>query len=105
MEAVSATARGLREKGRAAEVTALIDRLNDRVPRESLTWILPDVPVFYHPALEMMRASSGELNSSDALIALACRQREIPAIDSFDADFDRVEWLKRIATPDDISDA
>lgn len=105
MEAISATARRLREKGRAAKVTALIDRLNDRVPRESLTWILPDVPVFSHPALEMMRASSGELNSSDALIALACREREIPPIASFDADFDRLEWLKRIATPDDVRDA
>ena len=105
MEAISATARRLREKGRAAEVAGLIDRLNDRVPHENLTWILPDIPVFYHPALEIMRASSGELNANDALIALACREREIPAIASFDSDFDRVGWLKRIATPDDLPGA
>lgn len=102
MEAISAAARRLREKDRATEVPALIDRLNDRVPHKNLTWILPDVPTFYHPALEIMRASSGELNFNDALIALACREREIPAIASFDADFDRVDWLRRIAAPDDL---
>lgn len=59
-EAISAAARRLREKDRAAEVPALIDRLNDRVPQENLTWILPDVPDFYHSALEIMRASIWE---------------------------------------------
>jgi predicted nucleic acid-binding protein len=101
-EAISAAARRLREKDRAAEVPALIERLNDRVPHENLTWILPDVPAFYHPALEIMRASSGELNFNDALISLACREREIPAIASFDSDFDRIDWLRRIAAPDDL---
>ena len=38
----------------------------------------------------------------DALIALACRERGISAIASFDADFDQVPWLKRIAQPEDI---
>jgi predicted nucleic acid-binding protein len=40
--------------------------------------------------------------SVDALIALACREREIPAIASFDADFDQVAWLKRVAAPEDV---
>jgi predicted nucleic acid-binding protein len=75
---------------------------HDRVPHANLTWILPDVPAFYHPALEIMRASSGELNFNDALIALACREREISAIASFDSDFDRIDWLQRIAAPDDL---
>lgn len=101
-EAISAAARRLREKGRTADVSALLDRLNERVPRGNLTWILPDVPDFYAQALDMMRGSSGELNFNDALIALACREREIPAIASFDADFDRVSWLRRIAGPQDI---
>lgn len=41
--------------------------------------------------------------SSRALIALACREWEIPALVSFDADFDQLPWLKRLATPDDLS--
>lgn len=101
-EAISAAARRLREKGRAAEVSTLLDRLTERVPHESLTWILPDVPVFYTRVLAIMRASSGELNFNDALIALACRERNIPSIASFDADFDEVDWLRRIAGPQDI---
>jgi predicted nucleic acid-binding protein len=92
----------LREKGRAGDVSALLNRLNKRVPRGSLTWILPDVPDFYAQALDMMRGSSGELNFNDALIALACRERQIPAIASFDGDFDKVDWLRRIAGPQDI---
>ena len=103
-EAISAASRRLREKDRATEVAALLARLNDRVPYEQLTWILPDTPFFYRPALELMRVSSGELNFNDALISLACREREIPAIASFDSDFDRVEWLQRIATPADLVD-
>ena len=104
-EAISAAARRLREKGREVEVAALIDRLNRQVPYEQLTWILSDVPVFYPQVLDMMHDSSGELNFNDALIALACREREIPAIASFDADFDQVTWLERIATPEDVRGA
>jgi predicted nucleic acid-binding protein len=34
---------------------------------------------------------------------VACRERDIPAIASFDADFDQVAWLKWIATPVDVT--
>jgi predicted nucleic acid-binding protein len=44
----------------------------------------------------------GARNFNDALLALACRERDIAAIASFDADFDRVAWLKRIAAPEDL---
>lgn len=71
-------------------------------PQPTLTWIFPDVPRLYSAALDLMRVSSGELNFNDALIALACREREIPAIASFDADFDQVAWLKRAAKPEDV---
>ena len=104
-EAISAAARRLREKGRAGEVPALLDRLGVRVPQERLTWILPDVPVLYPQALELMRFSSGELNFNDALIALACRERALSTIASFDADFDQVRWLKRVSKPSDVQNS
>lgn len=50
-----------------------------------------------------MRSGGGELNFNDALIALACRERGIPAIAGFDADFDRVPWLRRLARPEDLA--
>lgn len=101
-EAISVATRRLHEKGRAAEVALLLDRLNAQLAPDTITWILPDVPHFYPRILDIIRSSSGELNFNDALIALACQERGIPAIASFDADFDRVAWLKRIAGPDNL---
>jgi predicted nucleic acid-binding protein len=51
---------------------------------------------------EIKRATNGALNFNDALIALACREREIPTIASFDADFDQITWL-RLAHPEDLT--
>ena len=101
-EAVSTAARRLHEKGRGNEVRDLLDRLEMRIPYELIIWILPDVPRFYSEALAMIRSSSGELNFNDALIALACRERNIPAIASFDPDFDQLPWLEQMATPQDV---
>jgi len=39
---------------------------------------------------------------NDALIALSCHSRNIPFIASFDQDFDKVRWLRRLAEPDDL---
>ena len=102
-EAISVAVRRMHEKGRTAEVAPLLDRLNAQVPLDTITWILPDVPHLYPRVLHLIRSSSGELNFNDALIALACQERGIPAIASFDADFDRVDWLKRVAEPADLS--
>jgi predicted nucleic acid-binding protein len=81
----------------------LFDRLDAQVPRDTITWILPDVPHLHPEALDLMHSSSGALNFNDALIALACRERGIPAIASFDADFDHVPWLRRLAWPEDVA--
>ena len=102
-ESVSAATRRLHEKNRLAEVQALLNRLDAQVPNDTITWILPDVPHLYPEVLALIRSSSGALNFNDALIALACRERDIPAIASFDADFDQVTWLRRLAHPEDVS--
>lgn len=101
-EAASVLVRRLHEKGRGAAAQRMLEHLNTYIPSQQIVWILPDVPRLYLHVLELMRASDGELNFNDALMALACREREIPAIVSFDADFDRVDWLRRIAAPDDL---
>jgi predicted nucleic acid-binding protein len=101
-EAVSVATRRAFEKDRQDKVGALYDRMENEFPTDVITWILPDVPDIYADVLSLMRSSSGELNFNDALIALSCRERGIPAIASFDADFDRVPWLKRLAYPEDV---
>ena len=102
-ESISVAARRLHEKGLSTEVEALLDRLNDQVTSDAITWILPDVPRLYPEVLTLIRSSSGALNFNDALIALACRERGIAAIASFDADFDEVPWLQRLAHPEDAA--
>jgi predicted nucleic acid-binding protein len=81
----------------------LLDRLNDQVTGDAITWVLPDIPRLYPEVLTLIRSSSGALNFNDALIALACRERGIAAIASFDADFDGVPWLQRLAHPEDAA--
>jgi predicted nucleic acid-binding protein len=101
-ESISAVARRLHEKGRGAEIAGLLERLETQVPRELITWVLPDVPSVYTEAIYLVRSSQGELNFNDALISLACRERQIEAIVSFDPDFDKVAWLRRIAVADQV---
>lgn len=101
-ESISVAVRRLREKGLVADVQLLLDGLDAYIPYDKITWILSTVSGLYPQVLDLIRSSCGELNFNDALIALACRERGIPAIASFDADFDQVPWLKRIAQPEDI---
>jgi predicted nucleic acid-binding protein len=63
---------------------------------------LPDAPRLYPEIIALIRSSSGVLNFNDALIALACRERGIEAIASFDGDFDQVDWLRRLSRPEDL---
>jgi predicted nucleic acid-binding protein len=101
-EAASTLMRRLHEQKRSAEIPVILDALNAQVPHHVITWTFLDIPRLYPQVLDLMRDSSGELNFNDALTALACRERGIPAIASFDADFDQVAWLKRVAEPGDV---
>jgi predicted nucleic acid-binding protein len=101
-ESIGVIMRRLHEKGRTTDIEAVLDRMQTQVPSTLITWILPDVPRLYHEVLRLIRGSLGALNFNDALIALACQQRGIPAIASFDPDFDQVPWLHRLARPGDV---
>jgi len=101
-ETISVVARRLEEQSRSSEFTLLLDRLRDQVPATTITWILPDVPRLYDAVLDLMYTSAGALNFNDALIALACRERGIAAIVSFDPDFDTLAWLQRFSQPQDM---
>lgn len=102
-ESIRTIARRLRENRREANLSDLLDRLSAYFPAETLTWILPDVPRLYPEVMELIRSSCGELNFNDSIIVLACRERGIDILASFDRDFDAVSWLKRVAVPKDLS--
>jgi predicted nucleic acid-binding protein len=102
-EAVSTMARRIHEQRRSADLDFLLTRIRDDYPTDDILWVLPDVPVLYHDILDLVRSSHGALNFNDALIALSCRLRDIPLVASFDRDFDDVDWLKRVAQPNDLA--
>lgn len=102
-EAISVVTRRLHEKGHATGVDRLLSRLEADYPAAAVSWILPTAPRYYSDVLALIRQSHGALNFNDALIALVCRDQNIPFIASFDADFDALPWLKRIAQPEDLA--
>jgi predicted nucleic acid-binding protein len=104
-EASSTVARRLREQRRESELPGLLEQLRAEFPPERLTWLFPDVPRLYGQIMEQMHQSAGELNFNDGLIALACRERQIRLLASFDGDFDTLTWVTRVATPDDVAAA
>ena len=67
-----------------------------------ITWLNYDIPILYDEIIELIRSSHGELNFNDSLIAISCRIRKISFLASFDKDFDKIDWLKRISTPGDF---
>ena len=101
-ETISVIVRRLEEKGLSTEVAGAIERWEEHIPTGSISWVFPDVPRLHPEIIALIRSSSGALNFNDALIALACRERDIKAIASFDGDFDQVDWLRRLSTPEDI---
>ena len=101
-EVVSTLARRTHEKRRATQLGTLLTQLKTQFPTKSVVWLYPDLPKVYEEVIALVEQSSGELNFNDALIALACRDRDIEHLASFDADFDRVPWLKRVARPDQL---
>lgn len=97
-EAISTLSRRMHEKRRSASLSQIITLLRNEYPDSRITWLYPQVSDKYHEILRLVIETNGMLNFNDALIALACLERKIPFIASFDSDFDQVEWLTRIST-------
>lgn len=102
-ETISTATRRLRERKRITEIDPFLDRTATNFPPEVLTWISSDTPLLYSEILSLIRSSRGEMNFNDALVALSCRERGIRFIASFDSDFDRLAWLKRLWQPGDVT--
>ena len=101
-EVVSILARRTHEKRRVRQLAPLLDQLQAQFPSRSIVWLNPDLPKLYDEIVALVKQPDGELNFNDALIALSCRLRGFKFIASFDSDFDRVDWIKRIAQSIDL---
>ncbi len=103
VETVSVLVRRAWERKRATEVPALLDKLVDSVPKEVITWLSGEFSRMYEDVVRLVKDTQGRLNFHDAFMALSCRDLGIKFIASFDEDFDEIEWLVRIAQPDDLA--
>jgi predicted nucleic acid-binding protein len=101
-ETISVLGRRLEEKGRSNEFETVLERIEEIVPPEDITWIYPEVRKLYREILNLVKAYNGSLNFHDALIIVAAKQMKTPLIISFDKDFDQVEGIKRIKHPSDL---
>lgn len=101
-EATSALARRYEERGRLEQFPSLMDLLHQQVPPSAITWIYGQVRRWYEPIFARIRESQGRLNFHDVLLILAAREMNIPAIVSFDGDFDGVPELVRLHQPEAI---
>jgi predicted nucleic acid-binding protein len=102
-EAFSVLAKRAQEQERSQqEISGLFKTLSHLVPKEAITWVSSETQRLYEQVVALIHDTSGELNFHDALIALNCRLCGIKIIASFDRDFDRVKWLTRVGTPDQV---
>jgi predicted nucleic acid-binding protein len=97
-EALSAAVRRLHERRQSHRIPAVLERFRHELPGAAITWILRDTERLGEPILALVEQSNGDLNFHDALIALACQERETPVIASFDPDFDQIPWLTRLVS-------
>ena len=101
-ETISVLARRLQEQRRGEQFEALLDLLESLAPPERITWVSSMTQRLYLQVMALVREHGGVLNFHDALIALACRELGFQYIASFDGGFDRLVWLKRLGSPDDV---
>jgi predicted nucleic acid-binding protein len=101
-ETITVLARRCREQGRGSAFARLLDALECHVPNASITWVSKQTQMLYADVLGIVRNSGGALNFHDALIAAYCGMAGIAYVASFDQDFDLLDPIRRLSTPDDV---
>jgi predicted nucleic acid-binding protein len=73
-EMISVIARRLEEKGRSQEFTLALQKMEQAIPAERITWMYPEVRRLYPEILVVIKEHEGKLNFHDALMVLAARE-------------------------------
>jgi predicted nucleic acid-binding protein len=102
LEAVTVLARRASERTDTVGLPSLLAALESLIPFDEVTWLSTSVPRLASAAIDLVVTSGGRLNVNDALVALACRELGLSNLLSFDADFDEVPWLTRLASPEAV---
>jgi predicted nucleic acid-binding protein len=96
-EAIGVIGRRAEEQKRSDQFGPLLDELATLTPAAQITWISAAGQQLYEQILQLCRGHDGRLNFNDALIALVCQELGLDRIMSFDGDFDKIDWLSRVA--------
>jgi predicted nucleic acid-binding protein len=94
-EAISVLVKRQKEKKKETMLQLLIENLFRYIPRESITWIYPNIEEYFDKSIEIIKQNNSIFNFNDALIIHAANEFEISHIVSFDKGFDKTK-LKRI---------
>jgi len=100
-ETVSVLARRLAAAQGEAAFGMALRALRNSVRNENVTWVYPTVRRHYDGCMALVANHGGAVNFHDALIAVAAREERLRHIASFDADFDRFQWMARVKSPAD----
>lgn len=100
-EVVSVTIKRLKDRKKKELIPDYLKTLNQLIPKNSITWIYPEIEDYYEEVLKTVIESQGHLNFHDALIALMAKEFGISHIVSFDKGFDKTK-LQRIKDAGDI---
>ena len=97
-EVLTAAARRYRERKNPKAFVALVERVAEAIPADTITWVSPHLPRWYSRCVDAMRETAGALSFHDALLCVAAEEVGYRAIVSFDADFDRWGGLHRLGS-------
>ena len=102
-ELFSVLARRSRERRSPQVFSILVDRVIQLIPETAVTWLYPQLPLWYGRCLGLMRETQGYLNFHDALIVVAVQELGFSALVSFDTGFDLVATVKRLGSIDEVA--
>lgn len=94
-EAISVLVKRQKERREETRFISLIEKLFTYIPKESITWIYPNIEEYFDKSIEIVKMNDNVFNFHDALIIHVANEFEISHIASFDKGFDKTE-LQRI---------
>ena len=94
-EAISVLAKRFSEKGRGKEIGEVMDTFVNFFYNH-ITWTGEIWKWIFYEVVEGVKLSEGELSFNDAFICVFCWVNKIEYVASFDRDFDKVPFIKRI---------
>jgi len=104
-EAISVIGRRTEEQNRSDQFDRCLDILLSEVPEKNITWISGEAQRLFQSIIRLCRNMQGTFNFHDALIALACQELGISLVASFDQDWEKISWIKRIGAAEKAKSA